>query len=88
MYLFTAKKAGNVRKFVATLVDEREFLAMMQTRMQAMLSLLLYLSKCESPAGVPTARSWGSLLSEAVQLEEVLDSYDAGKNRTWCHGGP
>ncbi|HPC96349.1 MAG TPA: HPr family phosphocarrier protein [Sedimentisphaerales bacterium] len=69
----------------ATLVDEREFLAMMQTRMQAMLSLLLYLSKCESPAGVLTRPLLGSLLSEAVQLEEVLDSYDAGKNRTWCH---
>jgi len=69
----------------ATLVDEREFLAMMQTRMGPMLSLLLYLSKCESPASVLTRPLLGSLLSEAVQLEEVLDSYDAGKNRTWSH---
>jgi hypothetical protein len=69
----------------ATLVDEQKFLAMMQTRMQAMLSLMLYLSKCESPAGVLTRPLLGSLLSEAVQVEEILDSYDAGKNRKWCH---
>lgn len=67
----------------ATLVNEREFQAMMQNRMQAILGLLLYLSKCE-PSNVALTRPFlGSLLSEAVQVEEILDSYDAAKNRKW-----
>ena len=69
----------------ATLVDERKFLTMMQDRMQPMLSLLSYLSKCELSGNVVTRPLLGSLLSEAVQIEEILDSYDAGKNRKWCH---
>lgn len=69
----------------STLVDERKFLAMMQDRMEALLSLLLYVSKCESPEKVTTRPLLGSLLSEAVQTEEILDSYDASKNRKWCH---
>ena len=69
----------------ATLVDDREFLAMMQERMEGMLSLLLYLSRCDSSNLGLTRPFLGSLLSEAVQIEEVLDSYDAAKNRKWCH---
>ncbi len=69
----------------ATLVNEREFLAMMQDRMQAMLSLLLYLSKCEPSRVALTRPLLGNLLSEAVQIEEILDSYDAAKNRRWSH---
>ena len=69
----------------STLVDERKFVAMMQDRMEALLSLLLYVSKCESPQKAMTRPLLGSLLSEAVQTEEILDSYDASKNRKWCH---
>ncbi|MDI6451274.1 HPr family phosphocarrier protein [Anaerobaca lacustris] len=69
----------------ATLVDEREFLAMMQDRMQEMLGLLQHLSKCESSTAALTRPLLGNLLSQAVQIEEVLDSYDAAKNRKWCH---
>ncbi len=69
----------------STLVDERKFVAMMQDRMEALLSLLSYVSKCESPQEAMTRPLLGSLLSEAVQTEEILDSYDASKNRKWCH---
>lgn len=68
----------------STLVDERKFLAMMQERMEAMLSLLLYVSKCDSPDKAMTRPLLGNLLSEAVQIEEILDSYDASKNCKWC----
>lgn len=68
----------------ATLVDEQKFREMMQERMQPMLGLLACLSKATSLETVMTRPLLGGLLSEAVQMEEILDSYDAGKNRKWC----
>lgn len=66
------------------LVDEHEFLKLVETRAEKLLGLLNYLAGCDRPKEALTRPLLGELLSQAVQLEEILDSYDAGKNRKWC----
>jgi len=66
------------------LVDEHEFLKLIETRGQKLLGLLDYLAGCDCPQEALTRPLLGELLSQAVQLEEILDSYDAGKNCKWC----
>jgi hypothetical protein len=66
------------------LVDEHEFLKMIEIRGEKLLGLLNYLAGCDHPKEALTRPLLGELLSQAMQLEEILDSYDAGKNRKWC----
>ena len=66
------------------LVDEHEFAKLIETRARKLLGLLNFLAGCEDAKEALTRPLLGELLSQAVQLEEILDSYDAGKNCTWC----
>jgi hypothetical protein len=66
------------------LVDEREFHGLVQRRAQSLLILTGHLSRCEHPNDCFTRPLLGELLSQAMQLEELLDTYDAGKNCRWC----
>jgi len=66
------------------LVDEHEFSKLIEARGAKLLGLLHYLADCGAPKEALTRPLLGELLSQAMQLEEVLDSYDAGKNCTWC----
>ena len=66
------------------LVDEHEFLKMIEIRGEKLLGLLNYLAGCDHPKEALTRPLLGELLSQAMQLEEILDSYDAGKNRKCC----
>jgi len=66
------------------LVDEREFVELIQRRAGNLLSLLNGLAGCDRPKQALTRPLLGDLLSQAVQMEELFDSYDAGKNCKWC----
>ena len=66
-------------------VPKQEFLKLVEKRAQKLLSLLNYLSRCDAPREALTRPFLGDLLSQATQVEEILDSYDAGKNCKWCH---
>jgi hypothetical protein len=66
------------------LVDERLFLQLIQKRAGKLLGLLDFLAHNDLPSEVLTRPLLGDLLSQAVQVEEILDSYDAGKNCKWC----
>ena len=66
------------------LVDEEAFRALIQKRAQSLLALTSYLSRYERPTACFTRPLLGELLSQAMQLEELLDTYDAGKNCRWC----
>ena len=65
-------------------VPEDEFLRLVERRAQKLLSLLHYLAECDAPREATTRPFLGDLLSQATQVEEILDSYDAGKNCRWC----
>jgi len=65
-------------------VDEREFIEMINRRARTLLSLLEHVSTCQTPTKALTRPLLGDLLSHAVQIEELLDSYDAAKNCKWC----
>ena len=65
------------------LVDERQFLELIERRSEKLLGLLNYLTACSGPEEALTRPLLGDLLSQALQLEEILDSYDAGKNCKW-----
>ena len=66
------------------LVDEHEFLKLVETRAEKLLGLLDHLAGCDRPQEALTRPLLGELLSQAMQLEEILDSYEAGKNCKWC----
>ncbi len=68
----------------AGLVPEHEFLKLVERQAQKLLTLLNYLSRCDAPRQALTRPFLGDLLSQANQVEEILDSYDAGKNCRWC----
>ncbi len=65
-------------------VPEDEFLRLVERRAGKLLGLLRYLAECDAPQEAMTRPFLGDLLSQAVQVEEILDSYDAGKNCRWC----
>jgi len=67
-----------------TLVDEHRFLEQIEKRAGKLLGLLDYLAQCANPKAALTRPLLGDLLSQAMQIEEFLDSYDAGKNCQWC----
>jgi len=66
-------------------VNEDDFRALVEQRAQPLLSLVSYLSQCEHLDHCLTRPLAGELLSQAMQLEEFLDTYDAGKSCTWCN---
>ena len=49
-----------------------------------LLGLLDYLAAYAHPKTALTRPLLGDLLSQATQVEEFLDSHDAGKNCQWC----
>jgi len=66
-------------------VDEREFMKMINRRAARLLGLLKHLSACPAPEDCLTRPLLSDLLSQAVLMEELLDSYDAAKNCKWCY---
>ena len=67
------------------LVDEQDFRDLIEKRAQTLLGLLHYLAVSDRTKGFLTRPLLGELLSQAMQLEELLDTYDAAKNCRWCN---
>jgi hypothetical protein len=79
-----AQQQGHVT-MNASLVNEQDFHKLVERRADMMLALLDYLAGCDDPHAVLTRPLLGEFLSQAMQIEELLDNYDAGKNCRWCH---
>ena len=69
----------------ANLVNEQEIRALIEKRAQTLLALTGYLANRPAPREALTRPLVGDLLSHSWQLEEILDTYDAGKSCNWCN---
>ncbi len=65
-------------------ISDEDFRQLVGERARTMLSLVSYLSRRESSDKPLTRPLLGQLLSQSIQLEELLDAYDAGNNCRWC----
>ncbi len=68
----------------ASLVNEQEFHRLVEKRADMLLALANHLSTCQNPRTVLSRPLLGEFLSQSMQFEEFLDTYDAGKNCLWC----
>jgi len=69
----------------ASLVNEQDFHRLIEKRADMLLALADYLSGSENPRAVLTRPLLGEFLSQSMQFEELLDTYDAGKSCSWCN---
>ncbi len=67
----------------ASLVNEEDFCRLIEKRARMLLALVDFLAACDTPREALNRPFLGELLSQAMQLEELLDTYDAGKNCRW-----
>jgi hypothetical protein len=67
------------------LVNEQDFHKLVGKRAHMLLALADYLATRDHPGEVLTRPLLGEFLSQAMQFEEFLDTYDAGKNCRWCN---
>lgn len=65
-------------------IAEEQFRQLIGRRAQVLLGLAHYLSGCKSGDKILTRPLLGQLLSQSIQLEELLDAYDARNNCQWC----
>jgi len=66
-------------------VDELEIRELIEQRAQPLLALTDYLARCPAPREALTRPFVGDLLSYSMQVEEFLDTLDAGKCCDWCN---
>ena len=69
----------------SNLVNEQEIRELIEKRARTLLTLAGYLAECPAPREALTRPLVGDLLSHSWQLEEILDTYDAGKSCNWCN---
>ncbi|HOV77031.1 MAG TPA: hypothetical protein PLS24_03325, partial [Sedimentisphaerales bacterium] len=67
-----------------SLVNEQDFHKLVERRAEMLLALSAYLAGSDDPQEVLTRPLLGEFLSQSMQIEELLDNYDAGKNCKWC----
>jgi len=65
-------------------IGDEDFRRLVGERAQRLLSLANYLSGRKSSDKILTRPLLGQLLSQSIQLEELLDAYDARNNCRWC----
>ncbi|MBN2136420.1 MAG: hypothetical protein JW720_01300 [Sedimentisphaerales bacterium] len=65
-------------------ISDKTFHELIAKRAQTLLGLASYLANCESVDAVLTRPFLGEFLSQSVQIEELLDAYDARNNCQWC----
>lgn len=66
------------------MVAGEDFRQLITGRSQTLLGLASYLSQQKAPRDVLMRPLLGELLSQSIQIEELLDAYDARNNCTWC----
>lgn len=67
------------------LVNEQDFHRVAEKRADMLLAVANYLTGCENPRAILSRPLLGEFLSQSMQFEEFLDTYDAGKNCLWCN---
>jgi len=68
----------------AVIITDKKFTELIGSRSRTLLSLAKYVSGLKTASKVLTRPLLGEFLSQSVQLEELLDFYDASYNCTWC----
>ena len=66
------------------IISDEGFHKLISERAQTLLGLASSLSHCESTREILTRPFLGEFLSQSVQIEELLDAYDARNNCQWC----
>jgi hypothetical protein len=65
-------------------ISDKDFQQLIARRARRLLALASYLSRCESSKKVLTRPFLGELLSQSIQVEELLDAYGARTSCRWC----
>lgn len=65
-------------------ISESEFHKLISKRAQSLLGLVSFVSDCQRSNQIFIRPLLGELLSQSMQLEELLDAYDARNNCRWC----
>lgn len=65
-------------------ISDKAFKNLIARRAQTLLGLANYLCRSESYRAAMTRPFLGELLSQSIQIEELLDTYDARNNCRWC----
>lgn len=68
----------------AVTIADKDFHEMFAKRAQTLLGLAKYLARCKSSNEFLIRPFLGEFLSQSMQLEELLDAYDARNNCRWC----
>ena len=66
-----------------TIADE-DFHQLIANRSRTLLGLAGYLSQCRTSGKIMMRPFLGELFSQSMQIEELLDAYDARNNCQWC----
>jgi len=69
---------------VSVTIAHKDFQELITKRAQTLLGLACYLSQCKSSDKILVRPFLGELFSQSLQLEELLDAYDAGNSCRWC----
>jgi len=65
-------------------ISDRDFEQLMAKRSRKLFELAKYVSELESSEKALNRPLLGELLSQSIQLEELLDTYGAANNCRWC----
>lgn len=65
-------------------IADKDFQQLIAKRSQKLIGLADCLSKSPSPGKILTRPFLGEFLSQSVQIEELLDAYNARNNCRWC----
>jgi phosphotransferase system HPr-like phosphotransfer protein len=68
----------------AVTIADKDFEELIAKRAQTLLGLASYLTQCQSSKEFLIRPFLGEFFSQSMQLEEILDAYDAGNNCRWC----
>jgi hypothetical protein len=69
---------------VSATIAHEDFQKLITKRAQTLLGLARCLSQCKSSDTILVRPFLGQLFSQSLQLEELLDAYDAGNSCRWC----
>ena len=78
------RKRANKNNMSSVTIADEAFQKLIAKRARTLLGLARYLSQCKSNDKILIRPFLGQLLSQSMQIEELLDAYDAGNNCRWC----
>jgi len=69
---------------VSATIAHKDFQKLITRRARTLLGLARYLSQCKTSDKIMIRPFLGQLFSQSMQLEELLDAYDARNSCRWC----